>query len=202
MRRVGTLLYPNFELLDVFGPLEVLGWRDDLFSLALVGLERGPVASNMGVSAMAERALADGSDYDVLLVPGGWGEQTKVDVAPYLDWIRATAERAEYVLTVCTGAALLASTGFLDGRRATTNKALFHWVTSNGPRVSWVTKARWVRDGNIFTSSGVSAGIDMTLAALEAMAGTSVAEAVATGCEYRWQRNPADDPFAAVHGLG
>ena len=137
----------------------------------------------------------------MLLIPGGWGENTRVDVKPYLDWIRSAAERAEYVLTVCTGAALLASTGFLDGRAATTNKALYRWATSKGPRARWVAEARWVQDGKVFTSSGVSAGIDMALAALAAMEGMQVAEAVAKGCEYRWEKNAKSDPFARAYGL-
>lgn len=201
MRRVGTLVYPNFELLDVFGPLEILGWRSDLFHLSLVGLELGPVASNMGVAVVADRLLTDVTEYDVILIPGGWGERTVVDTAPLLPWIMAAAEHAEYVLTVCTGSAMLATTGFLDGRRATTNKAIYHWATSQGPNVDWVSMARWVRDGNVFTSSGVSAGIDMTLAALAAMEGHSVAEAIAQGCEYHWQQDADADPFAAIHGL-
>jgi putative intracellular protease/amidase len=198
MRHVATLIYSNFELLDVFGPLEVLGWRDDLFKLSLVGHERGAVPSKMGVSALAERSLADGTDYDVNLIPGGWGERTKVNIEPLLPWITSAAERAEYVLTVCTRAALLAATGFLDGRSATTNKSLYRWATSKGPGVNWVAKARWVRDRNVFTSSGVSAGIDMALAAME---GIAVAESVAKGCEYKWERDAANDPFADSYGL-
>ena len=201
MRHVATLIYPNFEPLDVFGPLEILGWRDDLFRLSLVGKETGPVPSSMGVGAVADRALADGTDYDVILIPGGWGERTKVDIEPFLPWIRSAAQQAEYVLTVCTGSAMLAATGFLDGRRATTNKAIYRWATSKGPKVDWVSRARWVRDENVFTSSGVSAGIDMSLAALAAMEGVPVAEAVAVGCEYRWEKDPALDPFAAIYAL-
>ena len=199
MRHVATLVYPNFELLDVFGPLEIFGWRDDLFRLSLVGHERGPVQSNMGVSAFADQSLSDGAAYDVVLIPGGWGERTKVEIDRFLPWIRTAADQAEYVLTVCTGSALLAATGFLDGRRATTNKAIYKWATSKGSKVDWVHKARWVRDGNVFTSSGVSAGIDMSLAALAAMEGMPVAQAVAVGCEYRWEQDASADPFAKIH---
>lgn len=201
MRTVGALIYPNFELLDLFGPLEVLGWYCDEFRIVLVGPRRGAVPSNMGPSAQADVAMDEGADFDVLLVPGGWGRSIPVDTAALTPWLGRAARRADYVLSVCTGSALLALTGFLDGRAATTNKALFHWVAEKRPEVDWRPSARWVRDGRLFTSSGVSAGIDMALAALADMVGEERAEAAATGCEYQWHRDADADPFAARHGL-
>lgn len=201
MRSIGALIYPKFELLDVFGPLELFGWRDDLFSLQLVGPSRGPVASSMGLAACADLAMTEQTRFDVLLIPGGWGPRTAVDTAPLLPWIAAAAAQAEYVLTVCTGSALLAASGFLDGRRATSNKAVFAWAKTHGPAVDWVAQARWVEDGKVFSSSGVSAGMDMALAAIRAMEGAAVAEDVALGCEYDWHRDSAWDPFAQRHRL-
>jgi len=201
MRKVVALVYPNLELLDLFGPLEIFGWFGGEFQISLAAPSLGPVASNMGPTVNADAVLDDVNNVDVLLVPGGWGRSIPVDTEPLVPWLARTAPRAEYVLSVCTGSALLALTGFLDRRPATTNKALFDWVSAKRPQVDWRPQARWVQDGSTFTSSGVSAGIDMALAALADMVGSERAEEVALGCEYDWHRDPASDPFAARHGL-
>lgn len=197
MWTVGALVYPNFELLDLYGPLEFLGWNASAFEIVLIGPARGPVASNMGPSAIAELEFRDCSRFDILLVPGGWGRSIPVDTDALVPWLGDAATRSDQVLTVCTGSALLALTGFLDGRPATTNKALFAWVVEKRPQVLWQPRARWVQDGRLFTSSGVSAGMDMTLAALADRIGAAAAADIARGCEYRWHGDPADDPFAA-----
>jgi transcriptional regulator GlxA family with amidase domain len=197
MWTVGALVYPNFELLDLFGPLELLGWQSKDFDIVLVGPERGAIASNMGPAVLADVAMTEQSRFDILLVPGGWGRSIPVETEALVPWLGTAAAEAGQVLTVCTGSALLALTGFLDGRPATTNKALFSWVAEKRPQVDWRPRARWVQDGGLFTSSGVSAGMDMTLAAIAAMIGADVAEEIACGCEYSWHRNPDDDPFAA-----
>ena len=105
------------------------------------------------------------------------------------------------VTSVCTGAAILARAGVLDGRRATGNKAFFQWVADQGPRVSWVREARWVVDGKFATSSGVSAGIDMALDLIARTAGTETAENLARAMEYEWHRDAGWDPFAKLWGL-
>ena len=113
---------------------------------------------------MADYALADCPPIDVMLVPGGIGTRREVNNTKLLEWLVRRAAEAEIVTSVCTGAALLARAGLLDGHRATTNKLSFKWVTEQGPAVEWIKQARWVEDGKFATSSGVSAGIDMTLA--------------------------------------
>src|SRR5574338_457732 len=109
---------------------------------------------------MADRTLSVGV---VLFVPGGMGTRREVDNPVLLGWLERRAAGATHVTSVCTGAALLARAGLLDGHRATSNKRSWDWVVSQGPRVDWVRRARWVQDGRLWTSSGVSAGIDMTL---------------------------------------
>jgi putative intracellular protease/amidase len=201
VRTVGTLLFPDFELLDVFGPLEIFGTLRDDYRLALVAERSGPVASRQGPQAVAETSLADAPDFDVLLIPGGRGTRREVDNKPLVDWIRAKAELTPTIATVCTGAALLARTGLLDGRKATSNKASFGWVMSQGPNVDWQPRARWVVDGNFFTSSGVSAGIDMALALVSALDGREKAQTAAAFAEYRWNEDSGDDPFADLYDL-
>jgi transcriptional regulator GlxA family with amidase domain len=104
-------------------------------------------------------------------------------------------------MSVCTGSALFARAGVLDGRRATTNKMSFQWVADQGPEVHWVKEARWVEDGKLATSSGVSAGMDMALAVIARLYGEQVSNNVAIAAEYDWHRDAGWDPFARVHGL-
>ncbi|MEM9477422.1 MAG: hypothetical protein AAGA71_19190 [Pseudomonadota bacterium] len=92
-------------------------------------------------------------------------------------------------------------TGKLDGRRATTNKEDFRATVPLGPNVHWVEKARWIQDGKFFTSSGVSAGMDMSLAAAASLFGETAAEEMADGCEYEWHKDPDWDPCAVKAGL-
>ena len=201
MRTIGALIFPGFELLDLFGPMEMFGHLADDFDLTLVAQDRGAVRSAQKLAAVAEAGTGDGTQYDILFVPGGPGVRPGLNDTDLLDWIARTAQQAEYVLSVCTGSALLAKAGVLDGRRATSNKAAFDWVVSQGPDVDWQRQARWVQDGRLFTSSGVSAGMDMTLAVIEHLHGTEQAEDVALICEYEWHRDAARDPFALAHGL-
>ena len=193
---LGAVLFPDFELLDVFGPLEVLGFLRDTFRIVLVGPEAGPVASVQGPRSIADHGLADCPPLDVLLVPGGLGTRREVGNDHLLGWLRERAADATYVTSVCTGAALLARAGLLDGHRATSNKRSWDWVVSQGPKVEWIRRARWVEDGNRWTSSGVSAGIDMTLQLVATRLGVDVAEETAWRIEHAWHRDATVDPFA------
>lgn len=202
-RTLGVLLFGGFELLDVFGPCEAYGIGDlgGAFRIAMVAAKAGPIASAQGPQAVAEFGLDDCPPLDVILVPDGIGTRREVDNAALISWLRARAETAELVTSVCTGAGLLARAGLLDGRRATTNKRAFAWVESQGPHVKWVKQARWVEDGKFATSAGVSAGIDMALAIIARLVGAEKAEQAANGMEYEWHRDPAWDPFAKIHGF-
>jgi transcriptional regulator GlxA family with amidase domain len=104
-------------------------------------------------------------------------------------------------MTVCTGTAILAKAGVLDGRKATTNKMLFEWVSAQGPKVEWIKAARWVEDGKFVTSSGVSAGMDMALAVIAQLTSKQVSETLAVATEYEWHQDASWDPFAKIHGL-
>jgi transcriptional regulator GlxA family with amidase domain len=202
-RTLGVLLFPGFELLDVFGPLEAFGIRSakDHFETLLVAERSGPIESAQGPKALAEAALDDARALDLILVPGGFGTRKAVNDRALCDWIVRRAADAELVMSVCTGAAMLARAEVLDGRRATTNKGAFQWVLGQGPRVEWVKEARWVEDGKFYTSSGVSAGIDMALAAIAKLTSRELAEQIAVLMEYDWHRDATWDPFAKVHGL-
>lgn len=202
-RTLGVVLFEGFELLDVFGPCEAYGISDlgGAFRIVTVAGKAGPIASAQGPQALAEFGFDDCPRLDLILVPGGIGTRREVDNAALISWLRARADQAGIVTSVCTGAALLARAGLLDGRRATTNKRAFAWVQSQGPQVDWIKQARWVEDGKFATSSGVSAGIDMALAIIARLVGAEIAEKAAIAMEYEWHRDAAWDPFAKIHGL-
>jgi transcriptional regulator GlxA family with amidase domain len=198
---IAGVLFQQFELLDLFGPCEMFGLLPEQFEISLVAESGDRVASTQGPVSLIDYRFDDSPHFDLLLVPGGRGTRREVDNPAMLEWLRGQAETASYVTSVCTGSALLARAGLLDGRRATTNKAAFEWVCSQSERVSWQKQARWVEDERFFTSSGVSAGIDMSLAVIARLLGEQQADQVATWSEYEWQRDPNRDPFAAVYGL-
>lgn len=201
MKTVGVLLFPEFELLDVFGPLEMFGMLDE-FSIRLVAERERTIASTQGPRSVIDDLFADDRAYDILLVPGGRGTRREVDNPHVLDWLTRKAANAEHVASVCTGSALLAKAGLLDGIAATSNKLAFGWVKSQGPAVHWQPRARWVEAGKFFTSSGVSAGMDMSLALIARICGEAQARQAATWAEYEWHKNPDDDPFAVGQDHG
>lgn len=198
---IGVLLFNEFELLDVFGPLEMYGMLPGSFEICMVAENSGQIASRQGPKSIADCDFNSKRQFDILLVPGGSGTRREVDNQVMLDWLQNQSMGAEYVTAVCTGSALLARAGILDGRKATTNKRAYDWATSQSDKVHWIKQARWVEDGKFFTSSGVSAGMDMSLGLIARLLGEDVAEQVATWTEYEWHRDPEWDPFAEVYGL-
>ena len=195
-RTIGILLYPKFELLDVYGPAEIFGNLPGKMKVVMVAEKAGPVTSAQGPQVVADYGFEDCPQLDLLLVPGGFGTLSQFSNAPLIGWLQTRAATAEMVLSVCSGSAILAKAGLLDGRRATSNKRWFHIAVSQGPKVEWVREARWVDDGDRVTSSGVSAGIDMALHVVERLYDTKTAENLADQTEYQWHRDATKDPFA------
>lgn len=132
----------------------------------------------------------------ILLIPGGIGTRSLVMNDLFLQNLAKLVQQSQTCLTVCTGAALLAATGVLDGKPATTNKRAFEWVRGTRPQVRWRQNARWVSTEKFYTSSGVSAGMDMTLGFIADQWGLETAQEIASRCEYLWQNDPETDPFA------
>lgn len=194
-RKLGAILFEGFELLDFYGPLEMFGCLGPDLEISTVAEKTGPLRSSAGPATVAEYSFDDAPTFDLYLVPGGLGVLAQQDNPVMLDYLRRASSSAERFMTVCNGAALAASAGILDGRRATTNKIFFDMVEARSDRVDWVEQARWVEDGPIVTASGVSAGTDMALTVIASLYGPARAEAVAVLTEYSWQRDAATDPF-------
>lgn len=201
MRTLAAFVFPGFQTLDFYGPMEMLGGMREEISIVTVSETMEPVPSVHHQRIVPDKCIADGSDYDLLFLPGGDTALEAAKNPAIAEWIVQSSERAELVMAVCTGTVLLATTGVLDGRKATTNKLDFTQTVHLGPNVEWVRQARWVEDGKFFTSSGVSAGMDMALGALAHLFGREVAEEMAEGCEYEWHDDAGWDPFAKSAGL-
>lgn len=146
-RTVGVLLFEGFEVLDVFGPVELLSKVPEEYELRFLAPVPGPVRSAQGVEVVAADSLADDATPDIVLVPGGVGTRTLVEDEMMLSLIAEWASPAEIIASVCTGSGVLAAAGLLDGHRATSNKAAFGWASNQGTDVRWVPQARWVQDG-------------------------------------------------------
>lgn len=192
---VGILMFEEFETLDVFGPVEILGRLKEDFKIKFYSLSGGEVSNSHGITIFTRKLKEIKNGVDIFIIPGGYGTRTAVENNSLLKAIREISELSKYVLTVCTGAALLAKTGLLDFKNATTNKIAFDWVITNGQNVNWIRKARWVVDEKFYTSSGVSAGMDMTLDFLKDLHGVDIARQVAEQIEYEWTEDSENDNF-------
>ncbi|RJE23097.1 DJ-1 PfpI family protein, partial [Aspergillus sclerotialis] len=204
--RIGVVLFPGFQALDAFGPLDafnVLSWTHNI-TLSILSSTLDPVTtksprspSAIGQSIVPTHTFSTAPELDVLLIPGGLGTRgSSPEILATIGFIRSVYPSLKYLITVCTGSGLAARAGVLDGKQATTNKMGWEEITALGPNVKWVAKARWVKDGNVWTSSGVSAGIDVAFAWIEEVFGESVAEDIAVGIEYKRERDSRCDPFA------
>jgi putative intracellular protease/amidase len=195
MMNVSVLLFDGFETLDVFGPVEIFGRIKDRFRVNFYSLTGDMVRNEHGILMAAERLEKLTSGTDIFLIPGGPGTRREIDNVVLIDAIKATCDVSKFVLTVCTGSALLAKTGLLDGRNATSNKKAFEWVKSSRHAVRWVREARWCVDDKYYTSSGVSAGMDMTFGFLSDLYGAEFSRKVAYEMEYVWHENKNEDHF-------
>lgn len=189
MKEITVLLYPDFTALDAIGPLEALGRLLD-HEIHYVSLSGG-VISTHGLHVMTD-PIASVSSCEIFLIPGGFGSRKEIRNESLLSEIRRLSSAASYVLTVCTGSALLGKAGVLSGKRATGNKLAMEWTMEENPHVLWDKKARWVRDGKYYTSGGVSAGIDMALGFISDQYGRERAVEIAEPMEYVWNEEKED----------
>jgi putative intracellular protease/amidase len=193
---VGVVLYPGFEVLDVFGPIEMWAYVPD-FQVITIAQTAGPVKSaQQGIAAVADYSFETAPKLDILMVPGGIGTQAELGNEVLLNYLREQDKTTQLTTSVCTGSALLAKAGLLKGRKATSNKNFFSLAVDQDPSVDWQGKARWVEDGKYITSSGVSAGTDMALGLIARLKGKTQAAMLARSLEYQWNDDPLNDPFA------
>jgi transcriptional regulator GlxA family with amidase domain len=195
MTKFNVVLYEGFETIDAYGPAEVVSNLPNEYELGYFSFS-GDIIGNRQNIKVYTSPFSDMDTSGILLIPGGFGARALVNDEAFIEQLKALSEKAPYVLTVCTGSALLAKTGLLDGLRATSNKMSFEWACSNRAEVQWIRKARWVKDGKFYTSSGLSAGIDMTLGFVGDLHGLDLAHRIAAALEYTWHADADYDPFA------
>ncbi|KAK1922905.1 class I glutamine amidotransferase-like protein, partial [Papiliotrema laurentii] len=221
--KVGFVLFPLAFPLDWSGPLDVfntlrpdspIAASSDLsVSSTLLAADLYPVEMTGGWSVVPQQTFSEAlkEEWDIILVPGGRGARPwDENNAPAQEFIKAIAPNVKYLLTVCTGSWLVAHTGLLSGRRATTNKSAFNNAKEHtkDKGVTWVPKARWVVDEKFWTASGVSAGLDMASAFFRQFLALHMTpeEAKATGDKLLGvleiiENGPEDDPWAEYYNL-
>jgi len=182
----GFLIFPDLEELDLVGPWEIIRYWSKLAqgpeNCLMVSEKSGPVVCNKGMSINPQVIFSECPSLDYLLVPGGQGTRQEVDNEVLIRFVAEQAKHCRAVLSVCTGSFILHRAGLLSGLRATT-----HWASLNRLRDLGdvtVVEERIVRDGRIWTSAGVSAGIDMALAFVADAAGEEKAGLIQFGTEY------------------
>ncbi|WP_165020551.1 DJ-1/PfpI family protein [Dysgonomonas sp. ZJ279] len=188
------ILFDKFETLDVFGPVEIFGKLDNSV-IQYYSLNGGLISNKDNISIVTKSIHDLYQAIDVLLIPGGEGTRIEIKNADLINLIKKLAGRSRYVLSVCTGSTLVAKAGLLDGKRATSNKRAFDWVRESSSQVQWIKQARWVVDGKYYTSSGISAGIDMALGFISDTYSLEKAEEIAFRIEYNWQNDADIDNF-------
>lgn len=184
----GILAFPNLEELDAIGPWEVLAWaskqeKTDM-NVMTIGSAGNEITCAKGLKIITDYTIDDHLALDVILVPGGMGTRPIFkDGGPEIDWIKKVAPGCTWVTSVCTGALLLHRAGYLDGKRATTHWGSIELLRGAG-NVEVMDNVRFVRDGNVVTSAGVSAGIDMALWLIGEIYGSDFARFTQKGIEY------------------
>ncbi len=193
-RRVGILVFDEVEVLDFCGPFEVFATtrldesrrreEPSPYEVLLVAEGRDVVVASGGLKVVPDHTPEDCPSLDVLVVPGGWGTRREIGNQMLLNWIAERGKNVETLASVCTGSMLLGMAGLLDGRRATTHWKALPWMRQSFPAVTVVGDQHVVEDGDLFTSAGISAGIDLALRIVARHHGEEIARATARHMEY------------------
>lgn len=185
-KKVAILIFDGVEIIDYTGPYEIFGAAN--FDVYTVARTKDTITTAMGMTVVPRYSFDDVPQPDVLVVPGGGVKGAQGDEAT-LNWIRAETAKIEHTMSVCNGSFILASAGLLDGLSATTTNGNIPRLRSQFPRVNVVDNLRYVDNGKIITTAGLSAGIDGALHVIELMMGKGAAQRTALVEEYDWEGN-------------
>jgi len=192
---IGIVIFEGAEELDWAGPWEVFKMArigHEELRVVLIAQSALPVRCAGGLRVLPDCSFADAPALDVLLVPGGQGTRVEMKNPAMLEWLASASRSCQWVTSVCTGAALLHAAGLAKGRRITTHWSYIQTLRADAPEATVLERVRYVRDGNLVTAAGVSAGIDMSLWLVGQMYGADHARLVQRAMEY----DPAP-PYAA-----
>ena len=187
---VGILLFNEVEVMDFAGPFEVFSIAADkgqkLFDVRTVAVSTSPISARNGLKVIPDLTFADNPDFEILIVPGGYGaEEIEIRNPETIKWIREQYTKVSILASVCTGALLLAEAGILDNKAATTHWMDIDRLEQEYPKVKAIRNVRFVDEGNILTSGGISAGIDMSFHIMQKIVGKETADNTARRMEYR-----------------
>jgi len=198
---VGIVVFENIEVLDFCGPFEVFSVtrlneekrreEPSPFEVMLIAENNEPVVTTGGMRVFPDHTFESCPKLDILVVPGGWGTRKELKNPTMLNWLRLRASELETLTSVCTGSMLLGFAGLLEGHHATTHWRSLDWMRESFPSVTVEYDKHVVEDGRIFTSAGISAGIDMALKLVERYYGEDIARATARQMEYPYPENNA-----------
>ncbi|MBU2511094.1 DJ-1/PfpI family protein [bacterium] len=189
-RNTAILIFDDVEVLDFAGPFEVFSVTDELsdyqrLNVYTVAREDQPITTRNGLSVNPKYTIKNAPKPDILIIPGGEGTREVIEQGDVITWIFQNAVSAEKVFSVCSGALLLAKAGLLKGLKATTHYQVFDVLESIAPDTRIIKGQRFVDNGKIATSAGISAGIDLSLYVIEQMFGAEIADSTADYMEYR-----------------
>ena len=192
IRNVAILIFDDVEVLDFCGPFEVFSVtgrakKEQPFNVFTVAEKSDPILTRNHLSVNPRFTLAGSPAADILVVPGGLGTRREMNNPAVLDWVKEAASRAEVVLSVCTGALVLAKAGLLDGLTVTTHHVALELLKQTAPSCMVRADRRFVDNGKIITAAGISAGIDASLHVVGRLLGREVAQETARYMEYDWR---------------
>jgi transcriptional regulator GlxA family with amidase domain len=193
-RKVGVLVFPEVEVLDFCGPFEVFSVarlvedrrRQDPspYEVVLVAEQPGVIVTTGGLKVVADHTFDDCTPLHVLVVPGGWGTRREMMNDRLITWLEEQARQVTTLTSVCTGSLLLGKAGLLDGKRATTHWRVLEEMRKLFPAVKVINDQHVVEEGDLLTSAGISAGVDMALRVVTRHHGEAIARATARYMEY------------------
>ena len=192
MRNVAILIFDDVEVLDFCGPFEVFSVtgrsrNQKAFEVYTVAEKAEPVLAFNGLSVNPRYTLTECPPFDILIVPGGFGTRREINNPVLIDWIKERGAKAELVMSVCTGSLLLAKAGLLDGLAATTHHLAMDLLREVAPRTEVQPEKRFVDNGRVLASAGISAGIDLSFHVVAKLLGEETAAETAWRMEYDWK---------------
>lgn len=192
IKRVGFLLFENFTAMDIVGPLEAFSSVQEVsdcrYQILMIGLDKGGVRAESNMAMVADYTIHEITDLDTLIIPGGMGARDPIIQRQLVPWLVTQKTQIRRIVSICTGAFLVASAGLLDGMRATTHWAFTELFRTSFKKVKLLEDSLYVDNGSIATSAGIAAGIDLSLKLIENDYGSEIASKVARFMVVHYRR--------------
>ena len=192
VRNLAILLFDDIEVMDFCGPFEVFSVTNELndniqLNVFTIAEHASPILTRNGLSVNPKYTIQNSPTPHIILVPGGQGSRRVMNNPLITSWLTNSFENLELMLSVCTGSIILAKTGLLDGLEATTHHDVIDLLKEVAPNTKIIPSRRFIDNGKVITSAGISAGIDMSLYVVSKLFGVDIARKTATYMEYNWQ---------------